>query len=360
MKFLPAMAICFSLAGGCIFSCNPYVANPCDTCNLNQDSLQKIKDSLAHAFEWTEYLDKIPGETSPSGIWIFGPNDIYITGNHLFHFDGTSFTEMLLKRISNGTGINVADDALYAFSKTDFWIVGGNAYHSIDGVHAEDLRPAIDIKSCWGTSSNDMFFVGNGGLIYHYDGAKFSEMNSGTTKDLRYVWGTSSKNVCADGFNYSTGESVLLHYDGNAWSEIDLSALGKFNTPGGDGSSALWACDSANNQFTFVGGSYFYRSINNGIWTNDSDKVGNKLNDGGYAGLTTIRGNNPSDILAVSDWGFAAHWNGKTWKRYDELYNPGNPSYLTNSMSFRENTACIVGDKSGKSWIVVGTRKEFK
>jgi hypothetical protein len=345
------------IAGGCISSCNPYVANPCDTCNLNQDSLQKIKDSLAHAFEWTEYLDKMPGETSPTGVWVFGPNDIYITGNHLFHFDGISFAEMLLKRISNGTGINVADDRLFAFSKTDFWIVGGNAYHSVDGVHAEDLRPAIDIKSCWGTSSNDMFFVGNGGLIYHYDGTKFSEMISGTTKNINSIWGTSDNNIWAAGFNPNTAESVVSHYDGLMWTSIDVHTIGNIGV-GHHALGSIWSCDSANNHhLTIAGGSLLWRHTDDGVWRSDSGSISNRLSDGSFEGIFHIRGNSATDFIAAGDGGFISHWNGKNWKRYDQLFLPDNPSYGTNACSMNGNTICLVGVKNGQSWILIGQRK---
>src|SRR5437870_5424174 len=65
---------------------------PCDTCNKPCDTCNIDKDSAAHAFIWTEYIDKIPGETNLTGVWVFGPNDIMICANSLYHFDGTNFT----------------------------------------------------------------------------------------------------------------------------------------------------------------------------------------------------------------------------------------------------------------------------
>ena len=333
-------------------TCCDTCTKPCDTCNLN-------KDSLAHAFLWTEYIDKIPGEANLTGVWVFGPNDMIIVGGNLWHFDGTNFTDLLPIRNGSNTPMDggLSGFSIFALSQTDYWLVHGSiAFHTSDGKHFDDNRKGA-VNACWGTKSSDMFFVGDGGHIFHYDGTSFSDMVSGTTKDIRKVWGTSHDDVWAGGLNRSNGQSVLLHYDGNIWTEIDLNTLGKFGCVNCDGVSSVWAIDSSFHHKVYVGGSFVYRKTDNSLWTNDSDRVGNKLPSSGYAGLTTIRGNNASDIMAVSDWGFCSHWNGKTWKRYDEIYDPGNGSFLTNGMDYHTNTVCIVGYRSGQSWMAVGTRK---
>lgn len=332
--------------------------HPCDTCNKPCDTCNINQDSAAHAFIWKEFT--IPSEANLNGVWIFGPNDMIIVGDRLWHFDGAIFSPI---EAVNNTHHSSMDGGLsgfniFAFSKTDYWLVSGSiAFHTSDGKYFDDNRKGA-VNACWGTSSNDMYFVGNAGHIFHYDGTNFADMTSNTTKDIRKVWGTSHNDVWAGGLNRSTGVSVLLHYDGNAWAEINLSDLGQFGCANCDGVSAVWTIDSTvNHHVVYVGGSFFYRRTDNGIWTNDGDNVGNKLSGGGYAGLIGIRGNNSSDIMCVSGWGFAAHWNGKTWKRYDEIYNPGNSNFITNAMHYTGNTACMVGFKVGQSWMAVGTRK---
>ncbi|MDY7018536.1 MAG: hypothetical protein SU899_00440, partial [Chloroflexota bacterium] len=68
------------------------------------------------------------------------------------------------------------------------------------------------LRDIWGTSSTDVFAVGGGGVILHYDGISWTLMNSGTTYDLYGVWGNSSNDVFAVG---DTG--TILHYDGTSW-----------------------------------------------------------------------------------------------------------------------------------------------
>src|SRR5882762_10327326 len=99
IKLIPVV-LAVLLLGGTVNSCFHYTVNPCDTCGLNQDSLQRIKDSLAHAFTWKQF--SVPGEVAITGSWVFGENDIYVLGSYLWHFDGSSFTKIHLVNKKTG------------------------------------------------------------------------------------------------------------------------------------------------------------------------------------------------------------------------------------------------------------------
>jgi hypothetical protein len=61
----------------------------------------------------------------------------------------------------------------------------------------------------WGSSGSDVFAVGGGGTILHYNGFIWSSMASGTTNGLRDVWGSSESDV------FAVGEGgTILHYGG--------------------------------------------------------------------------------------------------------------------------------------------------
>ncbi len=231
---------------------------------------------------------------------------------------------------------------------------GSIAFHTSDGKHFDDNRKGA-VNACWGTSSQDMFFVGNGGSIFHYDGTKFTQMASGTTKDLHSVWGTGSNNVWACGANTSTGETTILHFDGNSWQEDILATS---NSALHSGLFATWATDSAGYPFIVTSGSNIYRKTGSGSWRNDTTLVPNNLGGNNFVGLYLLSGNTSTDFMACGGWGWVGHWNGKTWKRYDELYNYGNPSFISDALSVKGNTACVVGEKSGQSWVAIGTRKQ--
>lgn len=95
---------------------------------------------------------------------------------------------------------------------------------------------AARLLALWGTSSSDLFAVGSGGTILHYDGAAWTGMASGTTKTLNGVWGTSADNVYAVG----TGGSIL-HYDGTSWTAMTSGTAETLNGVWGATSSDVFA-----------------------------------------------------------------------------------------------------------------------
>ena len=73
----------------------------------------------------------------------------------------------------------------------------------------DPLPTGNHLNDVWGSSSTDVFAVGNKGTIVHSDGSAWSEMTSGTTNGLSDVWGTSGSDVFAVGTS-----GAILHYDG--------------------------------------------------------------------------------------------------------------------------------------------------
>ncbi|MBK6535930.1 MAG: hypothetical protein IPF99_42285 [Deltaproteobacteria bacterium] len=59
----------------------------------------------------------------------------------------------------------------------------------------------------WGAAPNDVWAVGEGGTILHWDGARWSSIPSNTTATLRSVWGASAGDVWAVGDN-----GTAVHY----------------------------------------------------------------------------------------------------------------------------------------------------
>ena len=79
----------------------------------------------------------------------------------------------------------------------------------------ESLPRTADFYGVWGSSSSDAFVVGLDGVVLHYDGKVWSEMESGTTEPLHGVWGSSPADV------FAVGESgTILHYNGADWSPM--------------------------------------------------------------------------------------------------------------------------------------------
>ncbi|MEI8134991.1 MAG: hypothetical protein WCH46_07950 [bacterium] len=383
MKYLPFLFAVIFLAGGVTTSCRNYMptqvhcdtccdtckadtthhpcdtctkpcdtcAKPCDTCNIN-------RDSLSHAFEWSQF--SIPGETNLTGCWVFGPNDILIVGNNLWHYDGVSFSLVPAFDLThNSVKLNgaLSGYSIFAFSKTDFWLVhGSDVLHTNDGKYFDDYRPGA-VNACWGSSPNDVFIVGNVGHIAHWDGVAFTQMSSGTTTDLNSVCGTDHNHVWASGRHQANNTTVLVHYDGNQWNIDDLS---NDNQVKQNLLFSVWSTDSTiSHEFTTVSSAFVYRKTDNQAWRIDQSVPNQIPRDTAHrVSLQAIQGNNPNDLWVAGDWGYLSHWSGKTWAKYPALFDYTNLLYGGGQLSVRGNTVCIVGFKNNNSWVAIGTRKE--
>jgi hypothetical protein len=78
--------------------------------------------------------------------------------------------------------------------------------------------------------------VGTGGIILHYNGRAWSQMNSATTVSLYEVWGNSMGNVFAVGEN-----GAILHYDGARWAMLDSPSRNDLYTIWGAGADIFAA-----------------------------------------------------------------------------------------------------------------------
>ena len=66
----------------------------------------------------------------------------------------------------------------------------------------------------WGSSSTDVYVHGYGTSDLHYDGSKWSKIETSYLIKGKF-WGTSSSDV----FDVGTSNTIL-HYDGSTWSRM--------------------------------------------------------------------------------------------------------------------------------------------
>jgi len=122
----------------------------------------------------------------------------------------------------------------------------------------------------WGSSANDVYTVGHCdcstlGTMYHYDGkvwepVKLSSTVGGPLRGaigLKDVFGFSSSNVYAVGTKtiHMTDEpySVIIHYDGNAWQDVDITKKDMLFCVYGDAPDNVWAAGNKNTLFHYNG-----------------------------------------------------------------------------------------------------------
>ena len=177
------------------------------------------------------------------------------------------------------------------------------------------LPRTADFHGVWGSSSSDVFVVGLDGVILHYDGKAWSEMESGTTEPLHGVWGSSPADV------FAVGESgTILHYDGTAWSATE-------NPPVSADLLAIWG-SSARDVYA-VGALGIALHFDGAKWTSDTGAL--------KAASSTVRdstlvvsfygvwGSSPTDVFLVGSAASGSkmevrenlimHYRGTTWVR---------------------------------------------
>jgi hypothetical protein len=334
----------------------------CDTCShdTSHHQLPGPGDTTSHAFIWSQ--STIQNEAGLDGCWVFGPNNVYVVGGTPHKFNGASWTTVHLVDADRGFSLDglLSGCSMFAFSENDYWLTYGFPGH-VTGSTLKEYRFGSDtvgfLHSSWGTSSSNMYSVGDGGTILHFDGTSWTKMQSGTTKELSSIWGTSTTDIWATGYNPTTAESALVHFDGSSWTSIDPHTLNPSIGIGGHSLDCIWSCDSAGHHFTIVSGTLAFRNTDGNRWRSDSGLIPNKLSDHSFIGLASLRGNTANDIFAAGDGGLIVHWNGRSWYRYESLYDPNNTFYITNALAVNQNVSCAVGGKNGQAWIAIGQRK---
>ena len=66
------------------------------------------------------------------------------------------------------------------------------------------------VNKMWGTSENSMFFGGNSGAIYHYNGTSWSSVTSGTTLPLTDIYSNNENEIYISGAFTPEVKGVLL------------------------------------------------------------------------------------------------------------------------------------------------------
>jgi hypothetical protein len=214
-------------------------------------------------------------------------------------------------------------------SATDVFAVGStgvswdccqNIVH-YDGVSWSDmavpdlLLPGV-LLGVWVNSADDVFAVGGGGTILHYDGTAWAVMESGTSFDLGGIWGSSPGDV------FAVGEGgTVLHYDGRSWSPMSVPSGSPFlNGIWGSSGTDVFAVGQGGEIVHYDGASWI------------------EMYDGGFA-LNAVWGSSATDVFAVGEWGTVLHYDGDSWER---LTVP-TTYYLTGIWGTADNHLFVVG-----------------
>jgi hypothetical protein len=308
-------------------------------------------DTSSSAFTWQRTVFGTSGD-GIGGIWAASPQSIWICGT------------IKVVNIKNGL-VTVYDTTAigiplgcYGTSDSNVWFADQNTLERWNGRFFEqfpftglvDTLPnwaPIQFNDIWVTDNGmEVFAVGGGGAIVHRkaDGRTWELMKSPTALRLVAVRGFSASDVYAAG-GYSNIEGVLLHYDGNSWTEIldsrpprdSICNVGNILCIGGKTSDSL--CIAGNGLFTRSG-------------TNWKDASPQKIQ---FAYLEGVFARGWNDVAVCGDFGTLMHFDGEKWKLYDQFYNV-NSSMVFRRIYLSDHEIFIVGSDVAAAYLFHGTR----
>lgn len=199
------------------------------------------------------------------------------------------------------------------------------------------------MRGVWGSSSTDVFFVGDAGYIFHYDGQSCYPLLDNYFADidtLYGVWGSSPHDVFAVGGRYVQ----ILHFNGTEWSIMKTSKEAQ-NLYG------VWGY-SPNDVFAVGDG---------GIILHYDGEAWSKMDSGTSRTLYAIWGNSKDNIYAAGQAGTLLHFDGMDWTPiylgsvgstlYDIWGSSSNDVYVVgNSGRYQNQVTGIVYQYNGSNW----------
>lgn len=169
--------------------------------------------------KWTRM--QTPASVSLEAVWGRSATDVYAVGygGIILHYDGSTWEAQ--RGFTVGSEKWLTD--IWGTPEGNLFAVGSEVLRSGGSGWTRMSTPPVDmLLGVWGSSSRDVFAVGVGGVIIHYDGVIWSQMTAPARDgDLLGVWGNSHEDVFAVGDRKRWGPvgccSDVLHFDGTGW-----------------------------------------------------------------------------------------------------------------------------------------------
>ena len=333
-------------------------------------------EPTSHNFTWVSWEFGTHSSSALYDVAIIDENNIWAVGeiymnDSLGNPDSKRYNSAIwngnewdVKRIPynyQGTEFIHPIQSVFAFSANDIWFCGNGVIHW-DGSNYLPITIPTDVwgpylmNKIWGTSSEDLYVVGNAGNIAHYENGVWTKIESGTDLDLTDIYGDGEGNLYAAGINIAEIKGVVVKGDqsGN-WGVmiegdiIDESEL--FDKLYGSLTS-IWADD---NNTIYTGGNLLYQFKGN-QWDYVRSLPENFL--GGNPGtfyrgfINSIRGNLSNDWIIAGDRNTLKHFNGVDWAQLGLPYDP-NSGIKWSRIEIKSDIAVAVGDEGIKAKIML-------
>ena len=318
-------------------------------------------DTTSHDFTFETFVFGDGGSSTLYDVAIVNDTLAYAVGEIFLkdstgHVDPTAYSYAIwdgvnweLRRLYDNGLLIAPIRGLFFVSSKDIWLAAGSIYQW-DGSNSEaQLRfsrlalsnPNATIEKLLGTSSVNLFGVGNSGTIVHYNGGSWQKIESGTIWDFRDI------SRFADPFSgKETVISVASSTNGVKFLSLSQNS----------------ACDTlpwqVNNQIgsIWVTNQFKVYAAGSGIWKHDG-LIWQQVDSLPAVFYNKVRGTKENNIF-VAGRDVLAHYNGASWHVYQSI-----PSdFRLKSIAVSKNMVITVGQTvtgqiAGNAAIVVGKRQ---
>ena len=335
----------------------------CDS--TEPDNINTDQDTTSHNFTfqtWSfgQHSSNILYDVAiidENNIWAVG--EIYLNDStglpdphpyNAIHWDGVSWiiTRIPTKTFS-GSIVSSTINTVFAYNINDVWTFSiARSYSHWDGNHWEtefvNQRNGSGNKIL-GTSINNIYLACNDGGISFYNSINWSLIPSGTDLDIYDICGKQNSNNSYEILCVAAKQSVnpnkkIFRIENNILTEMNVNGIP---------SSIRGIWFKPGERYYVVGSGMFYK---NNINSNDS-----WISFGGSVTpyyTNSIDGNDVKDIVVCGAYGELLHYNGSTWKSYQNQLEMQAGSYR--SIKIKNNLLVAVGYDSPKAVITIGRR----
>ena len=258
------------------------------------------------------------------------------------HWNGQTWTLEKITVTYKGNPVIAPLNGIFAFSGTDIWMTNGFPVHG-DGVNwqmyqLQDMGIGASVSKVWGTSSSNIYFVGDEGSIVNYNGSSWTKITSGTSLTFNDIYGSGGE-ILAVCIQFSPPGGTIYN--------IGLGTKILSNPIQQHPLYSVWFVPDR--QYYVVGdGIYQKNSLSDSTWRNGT------LDITKY-GTTKVRGNGTNDVFVVGAYGEFLHWNGASWKSFIAQTGLANGCY--GSVAVSGNLVVAVGQNGTQAVITVGRRQ---
>ncbi len=236
-----------------------------------------------------------------------------------------------------------------AFSEKDVLVSVGTAVMKWDGQSWDILGGVWSPGSAdrmWGRSRKDLYGVGGGGSIVHWNGSAWEKIESGTALWMQDIWGAYNPKtgkdeiLCLASEKYTNAGKRLMRVEGKQVAALDSGGLASQL-------SGIWF--SSNKRYFTVGAGVHWKQPLDSSQPWSVYKPGEATRYFSHC----VRGNAWNDVVVAGSYGEVVHFNGKTWHSYTALTGIYGNYYKA---AMKDNLIIAVGQNGQRGAAVVGKR----